>query len=212
MKEQIIFGSVFLVLLIIFLYFDFKYDLLKDSSAAVKKPYSYSRVQLAWWTLIILSSFISIVIVKSKIPELDPSTLILIGISSATIATGRLIDVSDQKDPTIYRYQNNERKGLLLDIISDQNGASIHRLQTVLFNLTFGIWMITMVFNNLTDCSIIDVSKIIPNIQSNNLVLLGLSSATYAALKIPENSSTKNSTSLQEKVKEEAKDDNTKKE
>jgi len=46
MKEQIIYGTVFLILLIIFLYFDFKYDLLKDSSTAIKKPYSYSRVQL----------------------------------------------------------------------------------------------------------------------------------------------------------------------
>ena len=208
MKEQIIYGTVFLILLIIFLYFDFKYDLLKDSSTAIKKPYSYSRVQLAWWTLIILSSFISIVIGKKNIPELDPSTLILIGISSATIATGRLIDVSDQKDFTIQRYQNNERKGLLLDIISDQNGASIHRLQTVLFNLTFGIWMIIMVLNNLKDYSL-DVSKIIPIIQNNNLVLLGLSSATYAALKIPENSSTKNSILQPENVKDESKEDNT---
>ena len=208
MKEQIIYGTVFLILLIIFLYFDFKNDLLKDSSTAIKKPYSYSRVQLAWWTLIILSSFISIVIGKKNIPELDPSTLILIGISSATIATGRLIDVSDQKDFTIQRYQNNERKGLLLDIISDQNGASIHRLQTVLFNLTFGIWMIIMVLNNLKDYSL-DVSKIIPIIQNNNLVLLGLSSATYAALKIPENSSTKNSILQPENVKDESKEDNT---
>jgi len=208
MKEQIIYGTVFLILLIIFLYFDFKYDLLKDSSTAIKKPYSYSRVQLAWWTLIILSSFISIVIGKKNIPELDPSTLILIGISSATIATGRLIDVSDQKDFTIQRYQNNERKGLLLDIISDQNGASIHRLQTVLFNLTFGIWMIIMVLNNLKDYSL-DVSKIIPIIQNNNLVLLGLSSATYAALKIPENSSTKTSASQPENVKDESTDGNT---
>jgi len=208
MKEQIIYGTVFLILLIIFLYFDFKNDLLKDSSTAIKKPYSYSRVQLAWWTLIILSSFISIVIVKNKIPELDPSTLILIGISSATIATGRLIDVSDQKDLTINRYQNNGRKGLLLDIISDQSGASIHRLQTVLFNLTFGIWMIITVLNNLNDCSI-DVSKIIPIIQNNNLILLGLSSATYAALKIPENSSTKNSILQPENVKDESKEDNT---
>lgn len=208
MKEQIIYGTVFLILLIIFLYFDFKNDLLKDSSTAIKKPYSYSRVQLAWWTLIILSSFISIVIVKNKIPELDQSTLILIGISSATIATGRLIDVSDQKDLTINRYQNNERKGLLLDIISDQSGASIHRLQTVLFNLTFGIWMIITVLNNLNDFSI-DVSKIIPIIQNNNLILLGLSSATYAALKIPENSSTKNSILQPENVKDESKEDNT---
>jgi len=119
-----------------------------------------------------------------------------------------LIDVSDQKDFTIQRYQNNERKGLLLDIISDQNGASIHRLQTVLFNLTFGIWMIIMVLNNLKDYSL-DVSKIIPIIQNNNLVLLGLSSATYAALKIPENSSTKNSILQPENVKDESKEDNT---
>ena len=60
MRPVIIYWIVFAIILSIFLYFDIKYDLLKDSSTANKRPYSYSRVQLAWWTLIVLTSFITI--------------------------------------------------------------------------------------------------------------------------------------------------------
>jgi len=207
MRPVIIYWIVFAIILSIFLYFDIKYDLLKDSSTANKRPYSYSRVQLAWWTLIVLTSFITIFFSKGLIPTFDESTLILLGISSATIISGRLIDTSDQKDHSINRYQNNETKGLILDLISDQNGASIHRLQSLLFNLTFGIWMITTVLNNLIDYSI-NIDQIIPAITNKNLVLIGLSSATYAALKIPENSSTQHSASQPENVQDESKTDN----
>ena len=193
------------ILLIIIWYFDKKQNLLRDASNAIKKPYSFSRVQLAWWMIIILSAFITIIISNNAIPTFRESTLILLGISSATTISGRLTDLSDQKDTTLTRHQDDECEGIIIDIISDQNGASIHRLQTVLFNIVFGIWMIVTVLKNLPTSS--DINAIIPDISENNLVLIGLSSATYAALKIPENKATQNKDSQPEVVNDESKMD-----
>ncbi|MFM9568682.1 hypothetical protein, partial [Streptomyces turgidiscabies] len=80
------------------------------------KPYSYGRTQLAWWTLIILSSFIAIFIVKGNLPVLDNSLIILLGISSATTAAAGLIDSSDQKNqPPANLIQNQVSEGFFLD-------------------------------------------------------------------------------------------------
>ena len=187
MRPQITFWIVFIILFLIFIFLDFKYNLFRDSSTARKQPYSFSRLQLSWWTLIILSSFITIILSRGDIPIFNESTLILLGMSSATSILGSIIDLADKKDNNTLRHQNDESQGLILDIISDQNGASIHRLQTVMFNFVFGIWMIFTVIINLINPFLNNISLIFPDIKDNNLVLIGLSSATYIALKIPEN-------------------------
>jgi hypothetical protein len=166
-----------------------------------KPPYSYSKVQLAWWTMIVLSSLITIIITKCKIPTLDSSTLILLGISAATSATARAIDVSNKKDPVIAQKSLSVHSdGLIIDILSDNDNVNMHRLQSVIINVTFGIYFIHAVLCNLNGCGCFYVEEsllaecrkhpidfIIPIISTNNLVLLGLSSATYTALKSAEN-------------------------
>ncbi len=52
-----IFAFMLFLLFTFFLWLNVKYSLLKDTSTATKKPYSYARVQLAWWTVIILELF-----------------------------------------------------------------------------------------------------------------------------------------------------------
>lgn len=186
MNPLVIFLIVFLALLFLIVIFNMKYDLLKDSSTAKRKPYSFSRVQFAWWLVIILSSFITIILFKGLIPTFNSSTLILLGISAATTATGRIIDMSDEKNTNIIRSQDEDSQNFVLDILSDGNGVNIQRFQTVLFNAVFGIWFICTVLYFLGNFPG-DVSKIIPEISDNNLILLGLSSGTYAALKTGEN-------------------------
>ena len=163
--------------------------MLRDISAAPKgkKPFSFSRLQLAWWTVIILSAFISILIAKGVSPTFHESTLILLGISSATTATARIIDRSDQTTK-VNRSQDQDSENFFLDILSDENGVSIHRFQTVAFNLAFGIWFICTVFYFLENPPL-SINDIIPDIGTNNLILIGLSSGTYAALKTNENKS-----------------------
>jgi hypothetical protein len=183
MSPQLIFWIFFLLLLFFVVYFDVKYNMLKDISTANKKPYSFSRVQLAWWSVIILASFITIVITKG-IPTLRESTLILLGISAITTGSARITDISDQKNPGITPIQDEEGENFILDILSDSNGVSIHRFQSAIFNIAFGIWFIVKVLQNLPANS---ASEIMPDLLPNNLILLGLSSGAYLALKTTEN-------------------------
>jgi hypothetical protein len=61
-------------------YCDKKYCMLKDISTANRRPYSWSRVQLAWWTVIVLASFVAIIIKYGHAPQLNESTLILLSL------------------------------------------------------------------------------------------------------------------------------------
>ncbi len=198
------FWIIFAILFFSIIIFDKKYCMLRDISRAPgHQPYSWARVQLAWWTVIVLSSFIAILWDKGVAPTLNSSTVILLGISAATTATARVIDISDQESLN-RRHQDDFGKNFFLDILSDQNGVSVHRFQTIVFNAVFGTWFIHAVLNNLinddcsmygydagllADCLKTKINYIMPPITDNNLILLGLSSATYAALKMTENKS-----------------------
>ncbi len=179
------FWIVFGVLLLLIILLDWKYCLLRDASTALPKPYSYSRVQLAWWMLIILSAISAILFSRNVMPVLDSSTLILLGISAGTTAVARLTDISDRTRSSELMNQDFNGENFFLDILSDKNGVSIHWLQSVLINIIFGVWIISQVLQHLAGGSPPDA--IIPVISTNNLILLGISSGTYAALKTTEN-------------------------
>ncbi|HMK38950.1 MAG TPA: hypothetical protein VK569_06390 [Bacteroidota bacterium] len=186
MNPLAVFWIVLVGLVIAVLYLDWKHNMLRDTSSATRKPYSYALSQLAWWTVIILASFISVMASKG-IPPVDPSTLILLGISAATTAAARIGDMSDTSQG-LTRTQDQASEGFFIDILSDSNGVNIHRFQALAFNLTFGIWFIHQVlhFLPITD----QPGGIIPVLDQSNLLLLGLSSTTYAVLKTSENKST----------------------
>lgn len=211
------FWITFAILLFAVVFFDKTNCMLRDiSKASGHQPYSWARVQLAWWTVIVLSSFIAILWGKGIAPTLNSSTVILLGISAATTATARVIDISD-REKYIRTHQDSFGKNFFLDILSDQNGVSVHRFQTIVFNAVFGVWFIHAVLNNLVvDCSSYlgdaellkackedAINYIMPPITNNNLILLGLSSATYAAMKITENSSAKTPAALSDNIAEE---------
>ncbi|MDP3642915.1 MAG: hypothetical protein Q8S54_06950 [Bacteroidota bacterium] len=176
-----------IVYFLIIAYLDMKFQLLRDTSSADKKPYSLSRVQLAWWMGFVLCAFVALVFDKNNpnfsIPTFSDGILIVLGISTGTTAAASLTDVSDQTNDQVTRHQNSNGTNLILDILSDKGGASVHRLQAVFFNLIFAIWFFLKVWNE----------KIIPDLEPNALILLGLSSGTYAALKTNENKGTSGS-------------------
>lgn len=199
---------------------DRKFNMLRDLSKASPRPFSWSRVQLAWWTVIILSSFTTIVLLTGHAPNVPSSTLVLLGISVATSTAARVIDLNDQSSPLVFRHQDIKSANFFLDILSDQNGISVQRFQSVIFNAVFGIWFMSAVLGNLHDpnfcltlfakgdpnlaqCLLHSTDFILPVVTDNNLILLGLSSATYAALKITENKATASDV-LSEKVADEA--------
>jgi hypothetical protein len=185
MNPVFIFWLIFSLITSAVILCDYFFGMLRDTSTAAPKPFSYSRVQLAWWTIIIFSSIISALFLHNGLPVLFNSTLYLLGIASGTTAAARLIDVSDQLKNNSFRHQDmNGGTNFLMDILSDGNGISIHRFQTVLFNILLGCWFIYNVVFNLAAKNI---EGIIPDIQPNYLVLLSLSTLTYTALKATEN-------------------------
>lgn len=181
MNYTFIFWVVFIALAALIYFCDRRYFMLRDTSTAMPRPYSWSRVQLAWWTLIVFTAYITTIIRSHGIlPDFNNSILYLLGISSATTTGARLIDLSDETNPSLSSLSQNDRGvSFFLDILSDKNGISINRFQTIVFNIVFGIWFIIAVLQH--------DGTILPFIPQNDLILMGMSSGVYAALKITEN-------------------------
>jgi hypothetical protein len=142
-------------------------------------PFSWSRTQLAFWTVIIFSSFIYLFFKFDEVPGLANVNLILLGIVIATTASARLIDDSQKKNGDLS--QGYPSEGFLRDILSDKNGVSIHRLQNVLWTIAVGIIYIQFVAT----------SKSLPDetvITDNLLILMGISTGAYVGIKTTENS------------------------
>ena len=186
MSPFVRFLIVFAVLFLMIFLLDKKYDMLKDSNKEKRKTFSFSRVQLAWWTTIILSSLVAIMTLGQGIPTLDGSTLILLSISSATTAAAEVIDISNDSKLNKATSQKSGKLNLLLDLLSDGGGVNIHRFQAVIINIIFGVYMAVTVIHRMGD-STVDLSNIIPQISDNNLILLGISSGVYTTLKVAEN-------------------------
>ncbi len=152
-------------------------DMSKMSDTA-SKSYSLSRSQLAFWTFIVLISAIFVFGTTRKLIEVTNTTLLLLGISAATTAAGRIIDQTDIDNPKVMeRMQDHQSRGFLMDILADKGGISIHRLQTLVFNVLVGLAYIYEVVLRLQ----------LPEFDNGILFLLGLSSATYSGIKATEN-------------------------
>ena len=155
----------------------------KAATQNLKNPeasYSWSRTQLAFWTVIIFSSFIYVWIKQGfDIPELNNVNLILLGITVATTASAKLIDDSQKENKDLS--QSYPSEGFLRDILSDKNGVSIHRLQNVLWTFALGIIYIhyTVVEKTLPDETVL---------TDNMLLLMGISTGAYVGIKTTENS------------------------
>jgi heme A synthase len=172
-----------IVLVITAIWLTVKSEILKDQSTATNKPYSYSRFQMLWWTVIILGVFILAYGFTGNILSLNDSCLILIGISTGTIASGKIIDNTQIANVDGMRSQNMESEGFLIDLLSDENGVSVHRFQAFVFNLVFGIIFIVKFFESLKTGTAQYYL-----FSQNELILMGISSATYIGIKMTENS------------------------
>jgi hypothetical protein len=151
-----------------------------------KPSYSLARTQLAFWTVIIVSSYIYSLMFNSSstsivVPLLPAFNLTLLGIAAGTTMVAKVIDNSQQDNTgATIPQQDWPSKGFFTDIISDANGVSIHRLQNVLWTIIVGGIYVAFVYVNykLPDST---------TISTNLLALMGISASTYLGLKTTEN-------------------------
>jgi len=164
------------ILLASFIFLARTTDIIKDDSSLPLKdqPYSLAKTQLAWWTIIIVLSYIYIYLFRGEEAPLIGSTLILLGISAGTTAAAKMIDFSQSGS---FRHQDQKSEGWLRDILSDEQGVSIHRFQMVVWTLVLSLIFIKTAFINFQ----------IYQFDTTMLALMGISNGTYVGLKIQEN-------------------------
>ena len=161
-----------------------------------ERPYSFARVQLFWWTVIILSCYVAFYLYTGYLVTLPPSSVLLLGGGLAVAIFGKMIDntqMEKNKGEAPIRHQDlGPSQGLFIDILSDEGGISIHRFQTVIFNLIFGIAYIKAFLVNVQ-------ARAYPFIEFDSwqLAMLGISTVAYRGFKTNENS---DATKTQRKV------------
>ena len=161
------------------------------AKAKMKKPkaaFSLGRTQLAFWTVIVVSSFVYLLISQSvypdiNVPLLDTVNLTLISIAAGTTLVSKAIDISQNNNQgEAIPQQDYPSEGFFIDIISDETGVSIHRLQNVIWTVIVGGIYIAYVSGHTT----------LPDdtvLTTNLLGLMGISTAAYLGLKLNENKS-----------------------
>lgn len=181
-------GLLIIILLIIIL--RSKFDILRDKVTADIDipPYSLSRTQMAFWTFIILVAYFVVWYNTGVIIEITGQVLALLGISAGTSIGAYLIDGDDIKNKRDRHQHTNDSKKFIMNILSDENGLSIHRLQNVFFSIAVASYFLYEVWYN----------NKIPELNDNLMILMGISSGTYLAIKKSENIENKESKDKQE--------------
>ena len=97
-------GSLIALFVVFFLFLVFKFDkMIKDSfntdqgTSEENTYFSFSKSQFAFWTFIILASFIYIWALSGDLTSINTTALILLGITSATISVSNLIGKNEEK-------------------------------------------------------------------------------------------------------------------
>ncbi len=232
-----------LVLLALFIYLGATTPLLRDGDLPMRADgcpqFSLSRLQLAFWTYLVVGAFLVIWLVTDRLDTLNPTVLALLGISSATTFASKLASMvtlegghtrmeparaarrherveelrerlakeltgltskaealeraashsaAEEADLAtigvrIQRLQDdleylghNRLIRFLIDLLSDNGRVTLHRMQIVIWTIVLGVVFIARVKRELA----------MPTFSETLLGLMGLSSLTYVALKVPE--------------------------
>lgn len=167
-------------------------DPTSEGLPVAERPFSLARCQMAFWSFLSITAYVFIWVTLGDLNTLTDSVLILIGIGSGTALGAKLIDSSkmDQAAPTsqettkaapsqkqpLTSVKGRASGRLLVDLVTGEDGVSLHRLQMVIWTLVLGMIFCVSVYRTLT----------MPEFSSTLLGLMGISSGTYLGFKYPE--------------------------
>lgn len=156
--------------------------LLRDADPAQpdfnKRSYSLAKSQLAFWTVVIIGTYLYIFIVNpSYVNVLNTTALELLGISMGTSALAGVTGptASAPKAPVPYLPRPvppaplQSHHTYIDDILSDNEGMNIHRLQMALWTVVFGGVFVFECYKN----------RKFPDFGQHTFALMGISSGTY---------------------------------
>lgn len=190
--------------LVIFLLIALRTNALRDGEpqspdSKDKRAFSLARVQMAVWTALVFYAYLFIWILTGDYKATIPASIVgLMGISLGTFGVASAIDNSNltknkeklkktEADPKAASEQIEKLKErtavapssgqFFPDIATSDEGTSLHRLQFILWTVALAVIFVVTVWRTLA----------MPEFNATLLGLMGLTSGTYAALKVPEN-------------------------
>jgi hypothetical protein len=138
------------------------------------RSYSLSRAQVAIWTLLVVYAYLFIWFITGEYNTEIPRTILaILGISAGTFATAAAIDKEKEQTAgaTVAKSE-----GVFRDLFSGAAGAGLHRVQFGLWSVVLMVVFVITVYESLA----------MPQFDVSLLGLMGISSATYAGMKLPE--------------------------
>ena len=149
-----------------------------------ERPFSFARVQLFWWTLIIISCYAYFFGLTAVLVPINSTTVILLGCGVLVYAGGKLIDNRQIQASGGQRHQDGDAtcQGFFTDILSDEGGISLHRFQALAFTIIFGVAYISFFVR-----AVYAHTYPLVEFSEGQFALIGISSAAYLGLKATEN-------------------------
>jgi hypothetical protein len=140
--------------------------ILRDGDPA--SAFSLARVQMAFWLYLITAAFVYIWLVTGDYNGiLTSQALTLLGISGTTGMMA--IAVNPDAAP-------KASQGFWTDILSDGGGIALHRVQVAVWTAILGVVSLAEIYESFR----------LPSFDSNLLILMGISGATYVGFKFNE--------------------------
>jgi len=146
-----------------------------------RSPYSLAKTQFAAWTVIIASSYIYLSLTKGDCADsaINKTALVLMGIGTGILTGAAIMDKREAAENRP-RHQNRPSRGFFTDILSDENGVSIHRFQNFVWTSIAMIVYIMKVAHVQTGC-------VMPELSDTLLALTGISGVTFLTMRASEN-------------------------
>jgi hypothetical protein len=167
-----------MIAMIILMLITFRWLVLKTNLIRVthsKSKYSLGLAQLLFWVVLIAFAFIYIYVLTEGLHPITGSVLTLLSISLTTSGGSRMVE--KVKDPK--HMFESESESILKDLLSDDAGFSVHRVQMAIWTVILGLVFCYEVIMNLS----------MPQFDTNLLLLMGISSTGYVGLKAIEHTS-----------------------
>lgn len=142
-------------------------------------PLSIGRLQMSIWFFVIIISFVFLWSTTGSLAGVNATAFALMGISGGTTMVTAFV-TSRQVWDAGQRAQNGENKSeasnWLLDLLSDENGPTIHRFQMLAWTMVLSVVFINGVLSEYA----------MPVFSNELLGLMGISSGVYVGFKMKE--------------------------
>jgi len=153
--------------------------ILRDGDATT--TYSLARVQMAFWLYLITAAFVFIWLVTGDYNGvLTPQSLTLLGISGTTALMAISVDAraggAAGAGGGAGGAATAASQGFLNDILNENGGVALHRLQIAVWTLILGVVFLFEIYRSFR----------LPTFDSNLLILMGISGVTYVGFKFEE--------------------------